>query len=99
MATGYNGSQISEIKENSHNKKFAVGDQVAVAQETALPKFNGTIEKKYTNSALVSFTAGDAITKQMVEDFNGKYVVSYGKLKKIKAAPAKTKTDDAKDKK
>lgn len=98
MATGYNGNQVSDIKENNKNIKFEVGDIVEVSSEDNVPNFTGEIEKKYTNSALISFKVdgklAKEIDKQLVEDLNGHYVVSYDNLKKVKSGSEKKKNTD-----
>ena len=83
MAT-YNQSN-PEIKEDARNQAFTVGDRVEVRRVKALPNCVGTLEKKYTNSALISFTVGNGINQQTYEELNGRYVVNYDHLKVVKA--------------
>ncbi|KRN27289.1 hypothetical protein IV38_GL000695 [Lactobacillus selangorensis] len=80
---GYSSHKLTDITVNEKNSAFEVGDMVHVVKEHALPNFDGKIEKKYTNSALVAFKPGAKISQQMFEDFNGHYVVNYDKLKVI----------------
>lgn len=75
----------AEANDNTKSSKFAAGDRVAISKLTGLPDCEGVVMKKYTNSALIELHEGDAITAQIMEEMNGRYVVNYDHLKKLKA--------------
>ncbi|UQS86381.1 DUF2187 domain-containing protein [Nicoliella spurrieriana] len=64
--------------------KYDVGDQVAFTLEKQ--KFAGIVEKRYTNSFLISFNSDDPA---IVDKYHNKVVINNKKLKMIKAAPHK----------
>lgn len=77
--------------ENEQSRRFTAGDQVDVTKEQGIPDCTGVIAKKYVNSALVKLEVGGKITQKIMEEINGRYVVSYRHLKKSKPALDATK--------
>ncbi len=71
--------------ENEQSRRFTAGDTVNVTKETGIPDCTGVISKKYVNSALVKFEVGGEMTQKIMEEINGRYVVSYRNLQKQEA--------------
>ncbi|KRM99875.1 hypothetical protein [Loigolactobacillus rennini] len=74
-------------EENEQSRRFTAGDQVQITKEQGIPDCIGTITKKYVNSALVKLEAGGKITPKIMEEINGRYVVSYRHLQKVQSEP------------
>ncbi|MFD1318810.1 hypothetical protein [Loigolactobacillus zhaoyuanensis] len=71
--------------ENEQSRRFVTGDHVDITKEQGIPDCTGVISKKYVNSALVKLEVGGNITQKIMEEINGRYVVSYRNMKKSKA--------------
>jgi len=63
--------------------EIAVGDKVTVKKGADVPlSFKGTIEKLYTNAALLTIDDFDEADATLVDDLKQKTVVNYKNMKK-----------------
>ncbi|KRM86997.1 hypothetical protein [Lacticaseibacillus thailandensis] len=100
---------MAESKSKAKNKakipanavELAVGDKVDVAKGTSVPNgFKGTVEKIYTNSAMLTIDDFDTEDSVVVEDLKHKTVINFANIK-LGGKPVKapvTEEDEAKNK-
>lgn len=72
-------SPATDIKENSFNLRYKIGDTVHFILTKSEKNFNGIILKKYTNSCLLDITE-NSLTLDEARNYKGKIVISYKDL-------------------
>ncbi|GCF94369.1 hypothetical protein NRIC_22600 [Enterococcus florum] len=68
---------LMEVKENSYNTQFLVGDQITFAFAEASRQLKGTVMKKYTHSCLVDISQDSTLSETEITAYNGKVIVNY----------------------
>ncbi|MFD1485175.1 hypothetical protein ACFQ5J_08025 [Lacticaseibacillus baoqingensis] len=59
-------------------QEIAIGDKVTVRKSANVPlSFKGTVEKLYTNAAMLTIDSFDEADAMMVEDLKHKTVINY----------------------
>ncbi|WP_242550885.1 DUF2187 domain-containing protein [Enterococcus hulanensis] len=76
-------SSIMEVRENTYNMQFIVGDAVDFLFNEGKNALSGTVLKKYTNSCLVDISQDSRLTKDEIDQYNQKVVVNYKKIKGV----------------